>query len=110
MNIRMWGCKGDDERIEIHRNLGFGSTRRIVSPQSFRLAVGAVVERCNEGRSYIRKMEYDEYLREAERCVGKTDMPITHTVERTENGWRFVAVAEGLEVSGNGRVATLDKA
>jgi len=109
MNIRMWGCKDDSERIEIHANIMF-SRRRIVSPQSFRLAVGAVVERCNEVRSYIRKMEYDDYLREAERCVGKTDMPITHTVERTENGWRFVAVAEGLEVSGNGRVATLDKA
>jgi len=110
MNIRMWGCKGDDERIEIHRNLGFGSTRRIVSPQSFDRAVRAVLERINEERSYIPKLEYEDYLEEAKRGVGKTDMPITHTVEKTENGWRFVAVAEGLEVSGNGRVATLDKA
>ncbi len=104
MNIRMWGCRGDDERIEIHRNLGFGSTRRIVSPQSFRLAVRAVVERINEGITYIPKVEYEDYLREAEAAVGKTDDPITHEVKRTENGWRFVAVAEGLEVSVNGRV------
>jgi hypothetical protein len=91
----MWGCKSDDERIEIHRNLGFGSTRRIVSQQSFRLAVRAVVERCNEvSYQHIRKMEYDEYLQEAECCVGKTDMTITHEVKKTKEGWRFVAIEE----------------
>ncbi len=110
MNIRMWGCRSDDERIEIHLNLGFGSTKRIVSPQSFDRAVRAVLERINEVRTYIPKLEYEDFLEECKRGVGKTDEPITHTVEKTENDWRFVAVSKGLEVSVSGEGGTLESA